>query len=183
MKVLVDTSVWSLALRRREADLTVEQAAIRDELTDLIGDNRVEIVGVIRQELLSGVKDRATFEKLRRRLRDFQDAPTVTEDHETAAEAHNLCRAKGVAGSAIDFLLCAVAARRGIPIFTTDGDFVRYATVLPISLHAATRGQPGTARGSRRQGRGRGPCATPGRRPSLDRETSVPDCRAPAHAR
>ena len=41
MRVLVDTTVWSLALRRRAGVLNEEQALLRQELTDLIADDRV----------------------------------------------------------------------------------------------------------------------------------------------
>jgi len=146
MKVLVDTSVWSVALRRRAEDLNDEQAGLRRVLTDLIADDRVVMIGPIRQELLSGVRDGAVFKRLRERLRDFDDEPLTTEDFEVAAQAHNACRKAGIAGSAIDFLICAVAQQRQIAVFTTDKDFGRYADVLPIRLFdagAASTGGPG----------------------------------------
>jgi hypothetical protein len=49
---------------------------------------------------------------------------------------HNLCRTRGIAGSAVDFLICAAAQRRGWEIFTTDRDFERYARVLGLKLYA-----------------------------------------------
>ena len=49
---------------------------------------------------------------------------------------HNLCRAQGLAGSAIDFLICAVAQRRKWHILTTDRDFERYGRVLGVRLFA-----------------------------------------------
>ena len=93
------------------------------------------LVGPIRQELLSGVREGAVFNRLRERLRDFDDEPLTTEDFEVAAQAHNACRKAGVAGSAMDFLICAVAQQRQIAVFTTDKDFERYASVLPIRLY------------------------------------------------
>ena len=65
MNVLVDTSVWSLALRRNKPRGTAEER----ELTELIREGRVAIIGPIRQELLSGVKTLAQFRTLRDRLR------------------------------------------------------------------------------------------------------------------
>lgn len=135
MKVLVDTSVWSLALRRRQEDLNAEQVQLVAALSDLIGDGRVVMIGVIRQELLSGVREAAAFERLRTRLRVFDDEPLTTEDFESAAAAHNECRRVGISGSAIDFLICATARRMNIPVFTTDQDFARYASALLISLY------------------------------------------------
>jgi len=57
------------------------------------------------------------------------------EDYEAAALASNDCRAAGVSGSAVDFLICAVALRRNWPVFTMDHDFTRYARHLPLRLH------------------------------------------------
>ena len=133
MKVLVDTSVWSLALRRRSpAHPSV------DELRHLIVAGRAAIVGPVRQELLSGIRDASAFERLRDRLGAFPDEPLTTTDYERAAQFYNACRAKGLQGSNTDFLLCAVSIRQRMPLLTTDGDFRRYATLIPVALHAAT---------------------------------------------
>jgi predicted nucleic acid-binding protein len=131
MKVLVDTSVWSLALRRRTS---VDHRHV-DELRELVHEGRVAIVGPIRQELLSGVRDRPIFERLRRHLQAFPDLAITTEDHERAAEHCNACRARGLQGSNTDFLLCAVAERHALPILTTDDDFLRFARILPMAIH------------------------------------------------
>jgi len=96
------------------------------------------MIGLIRQELLSGVKDAGQFDVLREHLRAFPDVPLDTADHEEAASYFNHCRSKGVQGSSIDFLICAVAARRGFAILTTDADFARYAQHLPIQLYPAS---------------------------------------------
>lgn len=132
MKVLVDTSVWSLALRRRR--VPPEHAAV-DELRRLIADGRAALVGLIRQELLSGIRDEVTFMRLRDHLHAFPDEPIGIADYEQAAAHFNACRARGLQGSNTAFLLCAIASRRRMPILTTDEDFRRYRTVIPIVLH------------------------------------------------
>lgn len=132
MKVLVDTSVWSLALRRSRTqpkDTTVA------ELRLLVEEGRVAILGEIRQELLSGVKQQQAFQVLREHLRAFLDEPLGAEEFEYAAECFNLCRVKGVQGSNTDLLICSVSALRSMPIFTTDKDFAQYQRILPIALH------------------------------------------------
>jgi predicted nucleic acid-binding protein len=131
VKVLVDTSVWSLALRRRAI---LDQPAVQ-ALRALIDEGRVAMIGPIRQEILSGIRSAASFEQLRVQLQAFADEPLITADYERAAEHFNACRAKGVQGSNTDFLICAIAERRGLPVLTTDHDFIRFAQVLPISLH------------------------------------------------
>jgi predicted nucleic acid-binding protein len=93
------------------------------------------MIGVIRQELLSGVRTARTFEHLRDHLRPFSDEQLETADFERAAEHFNTCRAHGVQGSNTDFLICAVAERQKLPILTTDVDFSRFAELLPITLH------------------------------------------------
>jgi predicted nucleic acid-binding protein len=134
MSVLPDTPVWSLAFRRA-GDPSDPR---RVELTRLVGQGAVELIGPVRQELLSGIREPKQFEQLRDQLRSFPDVPLLGEDFEQAAAFSNRCRAKGVQGSAVDFLLCAVAVRRELSIFTTDLDFEGYRRHLPIRLHAPT---------------------------------------------
>jgi predicted nucleic acid-binding protein len=136
VNVLVDTSVWSLALRRRGGDLDERERLIVEELTQLIKGGRATLIGMIRQELLSGIKTSAQFEHLRTTLSAFSDEPVSTADHEAAAKAGNDCRAKGIAVSPVDMLICAVAQRREIAVFTTDPDFRNYARELALKLHS-----------------------------------------------
>ena len=137
MRVLVDTSVWSLALRRRPNDLNPRESLLVSELAELVQEGGAGMIGVIRQELLSGIKSSAQFEELRKTLRAFTDEPLGIEDYEAAARASNTCRAKGIATTIVDMLICAVAHQRGMRIFTTDPDFDKYARCLPVKLHSA----------------------------------------------
>jgi predicted nucleic acid-binding protein len=136
MNVLVDTSVWSLALRRKRENLDDNERRLVMELSELIREGRAKLVGLVRQELLSGIKSIEQYEKLRLYLRAFPDERIDTSDHEEAAKAGNRCRTKGIVVSIVDVLLCAVTVRRDWSIFTTDPDFSHYATVLPLSIHA-----------------------------------------------
>lgn len=131
MRVLVDTCVWSMALRHGEISGGREVS----ELMELIKELRVQLIGPVRQEILCGIKNHEQFTKLRDRLRPFRDLELMTRDFETAAEFYNACRGKGVQGSNTDFLICAVAVREQIPIFTTDVDFAYFQKYLPIKLH------------------------------------------------
>ena len=72
-------------------------------------DSRALIIGPIRQEILSGIKDEAQFEKLKNSLQPFDDNPISPMEYELAARLNNQCRSKGIQGSHIDFLICAVA--------------------------------------------------------------------------
>lgn len=93
------------------------------------------MLGAVRQEALSGIPSEDQFDTLRMKLRAYPDVEIRTADHEQAAHLFNVCRGRGVQGSQTDFLICAVAARLDMPIFTTDADFTHYARFLPIRLH------------------------------------------------
>jgi predicted nucleic acid-binding protein len=135
VNVLVDTSIWSLALRRKAQDLNPSERAAVTELTNLIKEGRARIIGLVRQELLSGIKTSTQYEKLRAVLRSFPDEPVATADYEAAAKASNECRAVGVALSVSDILICAIAIARDWSIFATDRDFKSYARILHVKLH------------------------------------------------
>jgi predicted nucleic acid-binding protein len=139
MNVLIDTSVWSLALRRKNDSLNTNERFLVAELSELIREGRARMIGLVRQELLSGIKATEQYEKLRLHLRSFPDEVVDTSDYEEAAKAGNRCRAKGVVVSIVDILLCAVANKRLWTIFTTDPDFSNYAKVLPLRIHAPRR--------------------------------------------
>ena len=130
MKIIIDTSVWSLALRRRTGS---EEASVK-ALRELIADGLIVMLGCIRQEILSGVRSEEQFRILRDRLRAFRDEILQTDDYERAAEFFNDCRREGIQGSNTDFLICAAAANRGHAIFTTDHDFQRFRKVIDITL-------------------------------------------------
>jgi predicted nucleic acid-binding protein len=136
MRVLVDTSVWSLALRRDAP----EHRPHERELRELLREGRVVMAGPIRQELLSGIRGESQFKQLRGKLRAFRDVGLEREDHEEAALCFNRCRTAGVQGGSVDFLICAVALRRKLAVFTTDVDFQHYAKVLAMKLHEVRSG-------------------------------------------
>lgn len=138
MDVLVDTSIWSLALRCKPENLSGRERRLVNEWAGLVRDGRLRIIGVVRQELLSGIKTPAQFEVLRKALSPFADEAIDTLDYEAAAQAGNQCRSKGLAVSPVDMLICVVAHRRGLSVFTTDPDFVRYARVLPLKLYSVS---------------------------------------------
>jgi len=104
-------------------------------MAKLLNHGVVEIIGPIRQELLSGIRKQLQFERVREYLRRFPDLQITTDDYEQAASFYNRCRSKGIQGSATDFLVCAVATRNDLVIFTDDRDFVNYSKMVPIRLY------------------------------------------------
>jgi hypothetical protein len=131
MSVVVDTPIWSLLFRRDVVRPNPESQTLKE----LVATNQAEIIGAVRQEILSGVKHQTQFERLRDDLRLFQDFPAHTDHFEQAAEFFNTCRSQGIQGSGTDFLICAVAHLEDWSIFTTDGDFEHFARIIPIRLY------------------------------------------------
>jgi predicted nucleic acid-binding protein len=139
VNVLVDTCVWSLALRRRAEHRRGKEAVIVEALNAAIERGSVKILGIVRQELLSGIKTRQQFESLRELLDSFPDEKIVPEDYIEAAKLGNACLAKGVAPSVVDMLLCAVTIRQGWKVFTTDPDFESYSKIIDLEPYSIER--------------------------------------------
>jgi len=133
--ILVDTSIWSLALRRRPAALRAEEHRLVEEWARLVTEGLASLIGPIRQEILSGVRRPEVFQALRRALSDFPYLGIDATDYDRAAEFFNVCRARGITGGPIDMLISAVAYRHEVPVFAVDTDYVRYARHLPLRLH------------------------------------------------
>jgi len=136
MRVIIDTCVWTRFLRRGRP----AEDPIAGEVRRLIRADAVQMLGCIRQELLSGVRPQDRFEPLKAYLRFYPNLPLDAEDDENAASCYNRCRERGIQGTLVDLLICAVAVRHGLRIFTTDKDFEHYAECLPIALHRSVRG-------------------------------------------
>jgi predicted nucleic acid-binding protein len=128
--VLIDTSVWSLGLRRGGRN-----PEFSSELKKLILEYRVKIIGPIRQEILTGISDFDNFIQLKNKLAGFPDIKLTTDHYEYAAELSNKCRSKGIQGSHTDFLICAVSKMNKLAIFTTDKDFEGYSSVIGLALY------------------------------------------------
>ena len=99
-------------------------------LTEAIEDGRIAILGPIRQEVLSGIKDQAQFDKLKARLATFHDEPLTMLHYEEAARLFNLCRSRGVECGATDILICAAAMQMQCAILTSDQGLKRCIEVL-----------------------------------------------------
>ena len=103
MNVLVDTSIWSLILRKSKQHHVEEPIALK--LKELILEYRVKMIGPIRQEILSGISSHASFLSLKQKLEPFEDLEILSYDYVRAAEMYNICRQKGIQGSHIDYLI------------------------------------------------------------------------------
>ena len=133
MKVIADTCVWSLALRR---NTSINNDAV-EQLASLIDDGLVQMIGPIRQEILSGVKSKKQFDQLQSYLTAFPDLDLQTVDYVKAAQFYNICKSNGVQGSNTDYLICALCVRYNLSIFTTDNDFLNFSDYIPITIYGS----------------------------------------------
>ena len=120
MNWLIDTSVWSLALRRDGEQAVPEVVALREAL---LGAQPVVTTGIVVQELLQGFavpKDRA---RLLERLSALDMVHPNLDDHVEAAEIRNACRRRGVQIGTIDALIIQLCRRHDLVLLSTDGDF------------------------------------------------------------
>ncbi len=134
MTLLVDTSVWSLALRRDPAPPTPPTPHVYALRDGLEGDEIVVTTGLVLQELLQGFSGpRARKEIIER----FTALPLLTpdrQDHIDAAALRNHCRRSGVQIGTIDALLAQLCIRHGLTLLTTDNDFVHAAEYCALKV-------------------------------------------------
>jgi len=125
--LLVDTSVWSLALRR-DADPDLPQTRRLHEA--LTGADTVVTTGLILQELLQGFHGAKAAAALIARFAALPLLQPDREDHIAAAEIRNLCRRSGVQIGTIDALLIQLCGRHDLTLLSTDRDFEHAARHL-----------------------------------------------------
>lgn len=131
--ILVDTCVWSLALRRAGPGRALGGAATT--LRALIeASEPIAIPGMVLQELLSGVRERAQYQRLDRALAPFPLLLATRADHLLAADLSNTCRRAGITVSAPDCLIAAQAIENHAILLTTDIDFTRIAAHCNLRL-------------------------------------------------
>ncbi len=120
MKYIVDTSVWSEALRRSPRR---ETEGVKKLETLISGGERILLPAIILQEILQGIKNPQQFAQLKDSMRFFPTLDVLRDDHVFAAELFNLCRSKGVQASTVDFLIAALSIHNDCALLTSDGDF------------------------------------------------------------
>lgn len=138
MNIVVDTSVWSLVLRRGVVDeQDVHVRAFRACIDD---GHELVLLGPILQELLDGLRSERQFSRLLSVLRPVRLAPIHRDTYVLAARMRNRCRKKGVQAGPTDFLIAAACVESGYPLLTADRDFERIAACTELILvPSATR--------------------------------------------
>lgn len=120
MTLLVDTSVWSLALRR---DAPADGAEVRALRTALAGEQSIVSTGIILQELLQGFTGPRARQQIIERFSALPLLAPDRQDHIEAAEIRNRCRRAGVQIGTIDALVIRICGRYSLTLLTTDRDF------------------------------------------------------------
>jgi len=115
--VLIDTSVWILALRKSPV------APVKDEVDHLLAENRVAIVPMIRLELLGGTKSTNEFERLRSRLYALRQIPVDETNWEIAAELSFKLRQRGKVIPYTDILIGSAAILANVLLLHADKHF------------------------------------------------------------
>lgn len=124
MTLFVDTSVWSLALRR-DGDSTAPEVQILSQALE--GGEIVVSTGLVLQELLQGFAGPRARSDIITRFNALPFLVPDRQDHIDAAELRNRCRRAGVQVGTIDALLAQLCIRHSLVLLTTDNDFVRAA--------------------------------------------------------
>jgi len=118
--LLVDTSVWSLALRR---DASISEPAVHQLKDALMGADVVVTTGLVLQELLQGFSGPKSRAQIIERFAALALLQPDREDHIAAAALRNICRRSGVQVGTIDALLAQLCIRHDLTLLSTDDDF------------------------------------------------------------
>lgn len=131
MNIFVDTSVWSLALRR---DAPPDQPQVAFLRRALETGESVFTTGLVLQELLQGFRRPKMLDAILTRFALLPFLVAQREDHVRAAELHIACRRRGIQVGTIDALLAQLCLRDGLIMLSTDLDFRRIARVRPLAI-------------------------------------------------
>jgi len=131
--LLVDTSVWSLALRRDRVRDEPQVEALRQALG---GAQSVVTTGLILQELLQGFAGARAQRKIVARFAALPLLVPDRQDYIDAAGIRNRCRRAGIQLGTIDALLAQLGVRHRLVLLSTDNDFVHAARHCALRVWA-----------------------------------------------
>ena len=131
MRVIVDTSVWSLALRRREYKETRETKILRRLINN---EEEIYLLGIILQEIIQGIKSKIQFKSLESYFNLFPILTPEREDYIISAEMRNYCMRQGIQAGTIDILIAEMSIRYNCYLLTADKDFTYIASCIDLKL-------------------------------------------------
>ena len=129
MRVLVDTSVWSVALRPGR-----RHPAAGKLRHHIVTGSQVFLLGVILQEVLQGIRDPAECAAVYQDLAAFECLMLSCEDYREAAQLYRTCRAAGLSVGTVDVQIATAAIRHGCQLQSLDEDFRRMAEHCDLEL-------------------------------------------------
>ncbi|MBE0425969.1 MAG: PIN domain-containing protein [Nitrospirae bacterium] len=129
---MVDTSIWSLALRRKPEKVNPEAVALKMIIER--GED-IYLIGIILQEVLQGIKNPKDFRILKDYFEVFPLIELIREDYIKASELKNHLMKKGKQISTIDALIASVSISNDCYLFTTDRDFEYIAQYSNLRLY------------------------------------------------
>ena len=133
--IIVDTSVWSLAFRRRSwpDDQMPSVVKLLRRLTR--EKEHLGVPGVVLQELLSGVKDPAQEERIKVLMEGYPLLLAIKEHHIEGANISNICRKSGISAATIDCLIASQCIMLNSLLLTLDDDFKRISECCGLRLY------------------------------------------------
>ena len=137
MSLLVDTSVWSMALRRDSPADLLEVRALADALE---AGELVVTTGLVLQEILQGFSGPRSREAILDRFNALPFLIPDRTDYIDAASLRNECRRRGIQVGTIDALLATLCIHHGLKMLSADADFRLIAEVAPLSVWPAAPG-------------------------------------------
>ena len=131
IRLLIDTSVWSEALRRKKKSLDSSETLVRRIIEN---NDEIVIIGIILQEILSGITNEKLFSEIQSILNDFSYIDITKEDYIHAAELRSKCKQKGIVAGSFDFLIASVAIRNKLTLVTYDKDFINISKHTELKI-------------------------------------------------
>jgi predicted nucleic acid-binding protein len=130
LSLFVDTSVWSLALRR---DTPPDIAELKELRRALVAGSVIS-TGLVLQELLQGFSKPKAHQQIIERFRPIPLIVPNRDDHIDAADLRIRCRRRGVQAGTIDALLAQLCIRHELTMLTTDRDFQYIGRIVPLTI-------------------------------------------------
>jgi len=131
IRLLIDTSVWSEALRRKEKSLNSSETLVRKIIEN---NDEIVIIGIILQEILSGITNQKQFLEIESILDDFSYIEITKEEYIHAAELRNMCKQKGITAGSFDFLIASLAIKNKLTVVTYDKDFINISKYTELKI-------------------------------------------------
>ena len=132
MKFLIDTSVWSEALRRKNNTISSSETILARLIND---ENEIILTGIILQEILSSITNHKLFNEIKSILSEFPYIEASKEDYIFAAELRNISKSKGITAGSFDFLIASISIQNNLTLVTTDKDFSHIAKHCDLKLY------------------------------------------------